>query len=241
MQDSYLLAIDTAHQDCSVAVMKRDDPSSVVYQTETVGNGHAERILAMIDEVLAQAQIGKDALSVVAFGRGPGSFTGLRVACGIAQGLGWALGLKLAQVNNLEACALACAEAHQLPAGSRLAILNDARMHEVYAGVYRLGAPGERPQCEVPARLVKPEDLVAWLPSYRVDIVAGSALAQYQPELPVNVRVESVPGNMITALAALGWMDAKENLLVTPALAAPLYVRDRVALTMAQRAQGEKL
>ena len=87
---SFILALDTAHQRCSAALLSRDGEVSA-WKSETVGNKHAERILAMIDELLAECGAEKKDIALTAFGAGPGSFTGLRVACGVAQGIAWAL------------------------------------------------------------------------------------------------------------------------------------------------------
>lgn len=88
----------------------------------------------MADEVLAQAGIAPNALDAVAFGRGPGSFTGLRIAAGTAQGLAFGLDCPLIGVSTLEALAL---QAHRRFGAQHIATLIDARMHEVYAGFWR--------------------------------------------------------------------------------------------------------
>ena len=86
-----LLALDTAQEDCAAALLR--DGKLLAVRCEHVGNRHAECVLGLIDAVLAEAGERKASLSAVAFGAGPGSFTGLRVACGVAQGLAWALQL----------------------------------------------------------------------------------------------------------------------------------------------------
>ena len=134
---SFILALDTAHQRCSAALLSRDGEVSA-WKSETVGNKHAERILAMIDELLAECGAEKKDIALTAFGAGPGSFTGLRVACGVAQGIAWALRTDVAAVCNLEADALAAAEAAQLAPGTRLAVMNDARMQEAYSALYEV-------------------------------------------------------------------------------------------------------
>ena len=205
---SFILALDTAHQRCSAALLSRDGEVSA-WKSETVGNKHAERILAMIDELLAECGAEKKDIALTAFGAGPGSFTGLRVACGVAQGIAWALRTDVAAVCNLEADALAAAEAAQLALGTRLAVMNDARMQEAYSALYEV-VEGPRGVREVLApQLVKP--------------------------------VHEIPEDMVMRIARLGLADEAEGRTMIPALASPLYVRDRVALTMQERARGERL
>ncbi len=242
MQDA-LLAIDTANQTCAVALICEREPERAYWRAESVGNRHAERILSMIDEVLAEAGVSKNALGTIAFGQGPGSFTGLRVACGVAQGLAWALNVPMAQINNLEAAAQAVVDADKLAADQCIAILNDARMQEIYAAVYRMQGPGHRVVEQLGAQLLRPEEVSKWLLELGVTHVAGSALSEYaaQITLPEGVLAHAVPESMIVSMAQLARLDREAGALVSAALAHPLYVRDRVALTIEQRARGEKL
>ena len=241
MVQDVLLAIDTAHQTCSVALARREDDTDVYWLSEEVGNRHAERILSMIDEVLAEAKLSKADLGAIAFGRGPGSFTGLRVACGVAQGLGWGLNLPLVQVNNLEAFAQAVVREGAVPAGARLAIINDARMNEIYAQVFESAGEEERVRPVSESELIKPEAVCEWMTVHGATFVAGSALAAYNPSLSVSAMYLDVPESMIATMARLARWDWVEGNVVRAEEAAPLYIRDRVALTIDQRAHGEKL
>lgn len=239
---SFILALDTAHQRCSAALLSRDGEVSA-WKSETVGNKHAERILAMIDELLAECGAEKKDIALTAFGAGPGSFTGLRVACGVAQGIAWALRTDVAAVCNLEADALAVAEAAQLAPGTRLAVMNDARMQEAYSALYEV-VEGPRGVREVLApQLVKPADARRWLEEAKVDALCGSAAGVYAEafNLPEGFPVHEIPEDMVMRIARLGLADEAEGRTMIPALASPLYVRDRVALTMQERARGERL
>lgn len=239
---SYILAIDTAHQQCSAALMSRDGRVSA-WKSEAVGNRHAERILAMIDELLAECGAAKSDVAVTAFGAGPGSFTGLRVACGVAQGIAWALQTQVACVGNLEADARAAAKAAGLAVGTRLAVMNDARMREAYSALYVV-TDDERGVAELlPPQLVKPEAAAEWLRAGEADALCGSAPVVYADEmaLPDTIARCDVPEDMILHLARLGLVAEAEGRTVMPSLASPLYVRDRVALTMQERARGERL
>ena len=242
MTSAYVLALDTAHQQCSASLLSRDGSVSVL-RSETVGNKHAERILSLIDELLDEAGLTKADLGLVAFGEGPGSFTGLRVACGVAQGIAWALRTNVAAVCNLEADAQATADAADLPAGTRIAVMNDARMQEAYCGLYETAGRGVRVKVLCEPLLVKPEAIGGWLADCRADAVCGSALSVYAAEisLPEGLRTADIPADMIVTLARLAFDDEDAGRTMLPALASPLYVRNRVALTMAERARGERL
>src|SRR5690606_11689030 len=103
----HLLAIETSGSACSVALVScRSDGHITVSRAEHEGIGqHAERLLPMADGRLAERGLGRSGLSAVAFGQGPGGFTGLRVACGVAQGIAFALEIPVVPVDSLMAVA----------------------------------------------------------------------------------------------------------------------------------------
>ena len=121
-----LLALDTATEACSAALLHDD---GLIERYELLGRGHAERLLPMVDELLAEAGIGLSALEALAFGRGPGSFTGLRIAAGTAQGLAGGARLPVLPVSDLAAIALA---GSRLSGSHRILVCMDARMGQVY-------------------------------------------------------------------------------------------------------------
>src|SRR5690554_6506638 len=129
----HLLALETSGSVCGVALIScRDGGRTRVARLEHDATGqHAERLLPMADELLAEQGLGRSALSAVAFGQGPGGFTGLRVACGVAQGMAFALGVPVIPIVSLHAAALR--ESGDEPIR---AVVQDARMSEVYAAVY---------------------------------------------------------------------------------------------------------
>jgi tRNA threonylcarbamoyladenosine biosynthesis protein TsaB len=162
-------------------------------------------------------------LDGIAFGMGPGSFTGLRVSCGVAQGLAVALGKPLLGVGTLEAMALG--------AGGRVIVALDARMGEVYHGRFvdgfRQGEIGVCPPEEVPV-----PGLGGWL-------VCGSGLSAYPSlrERLAGVAAQWNPGLLPHAafVARLAAPRLERGECVDPAEAAPLYARDKVARTVAER------
>lgn len=128
-----ILAIDTATEACSVALHYND---TVVTRFEICPQQHSQRLLPMVDEVLKEAKVSLDDLDLLAFGRGPGSFTGVRIATGMIQGLALGTGLKVAGVSTLEAMAFEVASETQNK-DAFVAVASDARMGEVYFAVYR--------------------------------------------------------------------------------------------------------
>lgn len=240
-----LLALDTAQEDCAAALLR--DGKLLAVRCEHVGNRHAECVLGLIDAVLAEAGETKANLSAVAFGAGPGSFTGLRVACGVAQGLAWALRLPVLAVSNLEAAALLAAREKGLAPGERIFVANDARMNECYAALYEVCDPatGRYFTCLTEPALLKPEAVPAAAREGGAKLVAGSAPVQF-PEVFDATRLEGIELYPRTAsapeeIALLGEAMFRRGEAVEPQAAAPIYVRNRVALTMAERAAGEKL
>lgn len=126
MTNSTLLALDTSTEACSVALLHNGEKT---YLNELAQRTHTKRILPMIDEILANSGLKLNQVDALAFGRGPGSFTGVRVGAGIAQGLAFGVDLPVIPVSNLTAMAQAAFELHQ--AESVVAAI-DARMNEVY-------------------------------------------------------------------------------------------------------------
>ena len=151
-----ILALDTAQEDCAAALLDART-GRVTERVERVGNKHAERLLTLVGEVLMDAGVSKKDVDLVAFGAGPGAFTGLRVACGVAQGLAWALDKMTAPVANTEALAHAFAKKEGLAPKTRIFVANDARMAECYAAVYEVAAAGERLVTVTAPELMKPE------------------------------------------------------------------------------------
>jgi len=130
-----ILAIETASESCSVALSL----DGVLRERSSLApRGHAERLLPWVQELLAEAGIALQDLDAVAFSRGPGSFTSLRIGIGVAQGLAWGAGLPVVPVSSLRSAAQA-AVAHGVQAAM---VALDARMDEVFSGLYRLDEQG---------------------------------------------------------------------------------------------------
>jgi tRNA threonylcarbamoyladenosine biosynthesis protein TsaB len=228
-----LLALDTSTTWCSVAA---GDGTHWYGRDEIAVDSHSERALALVDAVLAQCQWRLTDLDGIAFGAGPGSFTGLRVACGIAQGLALGADLPLVPVPTLLALALAAGTAHDV---TRVVACLDARMREVYVAAVQRREAGwvevEAARVVAPAAIAPPPGM-AWLG-------AGNGFAAY-PDLGqrlglAGVDAEARPTAQAVGALALPRLAAGEG--VAPADALPLYVRHRVALTVAERTAGKRL
>lgn len=150
-----LLAFDTATEACSVALLAGDTLRGEYLELE---RGHSERLLPMIDALLAGAGLTLGELEVLAFGRGPGAFTGVRLAASVAQGLAFAAQLPVVPVSDLAAVALRVLR--EEPAAAGVLVCNDARMGQVYAGAFRRDAAG-LPEPVAPEAVLAPTELPA--------------------------------------------------------------------------------
>ncbi|HTT37933.1 MAG TPA: tRNA (adenosine(37)-N6)-threonylcarbamoyltransferase complex dimerization subunit type 1 TsaB [Burkholderiales bacterium] len=221
-----LLALETSTEWCSAALWL----DGQVHAREILaGQSHSERLLPMVDGLLDEAGIGFEALQAIAFGCGPGSFTGLRIACGVAQGLAFPRELPVVGVSTL----LAMAEAS---AGARVVSCLDARIGEVYCAVYRR-EQGEW-RCAHEPVLCKPDEVPpvegeGW-------IGVGSGFAAHGEVLAARFdgRLDAIRSDLHPSareIAVVGAQMHAQGLAVRPEEARPLYLRDRVALTVAER------
>ncbi len=227
MTSPCLLALDTATETCSVALLK---DGAISLRIEVVGQRHSERALPMVDAILRDTRTELGDLDAIAFGAGPGSFTGLRIACGLAQGLAWGAGKQVIAVGNL--MALAARVFEQAPDCRSVLCAIDARMHEAYCAVYQRGP--EILEVRAP-QLARPAELAAL--ARDADAVAGDALVAFPevlPELGERLVLSGLRADAadIVRLAATDSMRARA---VAPHEAMPVYVRDHVALTTEER------
>lgn len=224
-----VLAIDTATDVCSVAVLHGDQLTELV---EVVGQRHSERALPMIDAALVKAGLSLGDIDVFAFGAGPGSFTGLRIACGIAQGLAYGKRKRVVPIGNLRA--LAARAFAMVTEGDLLLAAIDARMNEAYCAVYRRDEAVS--EVRAPA-LERPQSLAQLAIDEEVDLVAGNALTVFSGTGPHDKPWVALPDITPSAasIAHLARFDAAHGLTFAPEQAAPVYVRDRVALTTEER------
>jgi tRNA threonylcarbamoyladenosine biosynthesis protein TsaB len=205
----------------------------VVERSEHVGQRHSERVLPMAQQLLADEGMALSAIDAVAFGAGPGSFTGLRIACGVAQGVAYGIDRPVLPIGNLAALAFNAAELE--PAARRIAVAVDARMQEIYWAVYEARG-GDVVEVIAPS-LSAAELLPAMLAPVAPDTLAGEAVTVFAAALdPISVAhrlPQARAGARTIALLARSAFARGEA--VVPARAMPVYVRDRVALTIDER------
>jgi tRNA threonylcarbamoyladenosine biosynthesis protein TsaB len=252
-----LLALDTATETLCLAVCHG---GQVHTHQEAGGAAASARLLPAARALLARAGTALEALDGIAFVQGPGAFTGLRTACAVAQGLGYGLGRPLLPLDGLLLVADDAATA--VSGGKRpfeVLVAMDARMDEIYAGRYRLVAHDaceeagllRLDRCEhAPAatRWEVAETPALWTldalseacARWSVDLIAGSALAAFDERVhwpPAALRVAQPRdrGAALARLALAAWTDGAQ---VAAADGMPLYLRDKVASTSAERAQA---
>ncbi len=225
---SMLLAFDTATERMSVALAAHGR----VWAVDAPGGATASAtLIPTVLGLLADADVALNDLDAIAFGRGPGAFTGLRTACSVAQGLAFGAGKPVLPIDTL----LAVAEDARAGAdATTLWVAMDARMNEIYAAEYRFGA-GRWQVLQAPM-LVSPEALNQRWQDAPPQCVAGNALAAFGAQLIAPGAV-LLPAAMPRAAALLPLAQAAwdAGAALDAALALPLYLRDKVALTSVER------
>lgn len=222
-----ILAFDTSTETMSVAVGRTVDGQARLWEHTGAGGAQASATLIPVAlDLLAQSGLRLQELDAVAFGRGPGSFTGLRTACAVAQGLAFGAGVSVVPVDTLLALAEEGRHRHGI---TRVVAALDARMAEIYAAWYEYDAGQWRQHGDF--ELMGPKALqveTGWTLAGN----AGALCSAMQPGLSPGVEALPTAAAMVRlAPALLGAGQA-----VDPALALPRYVRDKVAQTTAERA-----
>lgn len=221
-----ILAIETSSELASCTLLRGE---TVISRMSSGVRTHSQSILPMIQELLAEAGIALKDCDAIAFGSGPGSFTGVRTACGIAQGLAFGASLPVVPVVTLDAMALACRQRHG--AADVLAVL-DARMGEVYWAQYRFDADAgniAEPAAVLPPTLSAPEGVRP----QGAPVACGNGLSAYAEAFPAGGHAEVMPhAEQIAQLASIAFAAGKT---VTAAEAQPLYLRNKIAYTQAER------
>ena len=264
-----LISLESSATCSSVALLRYE--AGQFQTTEQVSNqvnGHAEQLLPMLDQLLNSAALDRTDISGIVFGQGPGGFTGLRIAAGMAQGLGLGLDIPVFPVSSL----LAVAEAVRPVAPTTLIVsLLDARMQEVFLACFKEAGDAELVQVQAPC-LIAADQVPLWLNGLQP---AGSALAggirdavsvrqappaerpteadsqasillvgsgvRVCPEVAHLAGVKRVPDAEPRAaiMARIGLRAWLAGRFIAADQAAPLYVRDKVAFTIKERDQGQ--
>ena len=221
-----LVALETSTEYCSLAVARG---AQVFERSFHAGQRHSELALPALREMLQQAGLDMQGIDGVAFGAGPGSFTGLRIACGLAQGLALARNLPVAGIGTLLALA-------ENSGAARVIACLDARMGEVYHAAYRK-VDGDWIETHAPA-LYKPDDVPAveggdWMACGSGFHVHAAALARRYAGAVARTDAAAVPN--AAAMLRLAQRVFALGQGVDAAAAVPLYVRDKVALKSSER------
>ena len=224
-----LLAIETATEACSVALLCGD---ALIDRSELAPRRHAELVLPMAEELLIEAGIARKQLDAIAVGQGPGAFTGVRLAISVAQGLALALDIPVVPVSSLATLAM---QAPKNGAASLAAI--DARRGEIYAGAFRFNPDGLAEPLGL-EHVLPASDLI--LPQAEAWNVLGTGWGAYgdaiRERLPSSPRWadgERYPQACDVARLAAPLFAAGKG--VPPEQALPVYLRDKVALTLEEQ------
>ncbi|GAB4119551.1 MAG: tRNA (adenosine(37)-N6)-threonylcarbamoyltransferase complex dimerization subunit type 1 TsaB [Sideroxydans sp.] len=221
-----ILAIETSTEFCSVALWQ---DGALRERCELVGQKHSEVLLGMVDDVLRQAGRTVQEMDGIAFGKGPGSFTGVRIACGVAQGLAFGANLNVVGVCTLHALAEASGK-------DKVIAASDARMGELYLAVYEkrdgVWTTVSEP-CLCTAETAPAVAGMGWFGCGNGFAPDAALHAHYAAQL-CGVDAQAVP--QAGAVARLAAVEFARGNAVDAALALPLYLRDKVALKTSERA-----
>jgi tRNA threonylcarbamoyladenosine biosynthesis protein TsaB len=221
-----ILALDTSTEYCSVALWQ---DGAVLERSELAGQKHSEILIEMLDALLNDAGVKLAQIDGIAFGKGPGSFTGVRIACGATQGLAFGANLPVAGICTLEALA----EASGRP---RVIAALDARMGEIYHAAYE--KLDDAWTTVIEPCLCKPEEAPKvsgdnWFGAGSGFATHGNALAERYAGQLLGIDAGMVP--QAAAIAALGAAQFAAGRGVDAAQALPLYLRNKVALKTSER------
>jgi len=227
-----VLAIETSTEACSAALLT--DDKEIITRFQLAPREHTKLILPMMDEVLQEAGTELEEVDAIAFGRGPGAFTGLRIAAGVAQGVALSIDKPVIAISTLEALAYQTVEAtpkinYQ---GETIIAALDARMNEVYWGVFqfengKLNRVGDE-------QVSKAQDLLGAI-SETATLGTGSGWDVYQQDLysvnpkPENLRILENQLPTAESIAHLAMQNYKQDKVTPVEDGQPVYIRNKVA------------
>jgi len=230
-----LLALETATESCSAALLV---DGRVLVRSELAPRRHAELLLTMCEELLAEAGLARRDLEAIAVGAGPGAFTGVRLAISAAQGIALALDIPVIPVSSLAALAM------QAPVnGASILAVIDARMGEIYAGAFR--RTGDGLVEPIDSESVRSADALTLVDAAAWNVV-GSGWATYaeilRTRLPTDpLWVDGARYPQAGDVAQLAAPIARAGLGVSAEHAQPVYLRNKVALTVAEQRTAREI
>ena len=207
-----LLALETANEQCSVSIV--DETQELFYQLDARAKAQTQTILPMIDQAFTQLGLSASELTAIAFSRGPGSFSGVRINAAVTQALAWANDLPVVPVSTLQALAQA---AHRIAGLSAVTAVLDARMKEVYIASFELDSQGIM-QAVDEEQLLNYDDA-----SHAVKFeLVGSGSALIQPE---QIQYKDLNATA-QDIATIAHADVEQKKWVSAEQALPVYLRD---------------
>ncbi|MCL9773198.1 tRNA (adenosine(37)-N6)-threonylcarbamoyltransferase complex dimerization subunit type 1 TsaB [Vibrio methylphosphonaticus] len=220
-----ILAIDTATENCSVALLVGDKTYA---RSELAPRDHTKKVLPMVDELLNEAGLTLQDLDALAFARGPGSFTGVRICIGVAQGLGFGADLPMIGISTLKAMAQG---AYRKNETTNVATAIDARMSEVYWGRFERLENGDWTEVEA-EQVVAPDTVVANTPQDgKTWATAGTGWEAYTDSLSA-LAIDTQPSGVLYPeaedIAFLAQYELAKGNVVAAEEASPVYLRDNV-------------
>jgi tRNA threonylcarbamoyladenosine biosynthesis protein TsaB len=229
-----ILAIDTATESCSAALLLDE---RLLQREQLLERGAAEAILPMVTELLTEAAVRLSMLSAIAFGRGPGAFTGVRLAASVTQGLAFGAGLPVVPVSDLQALAQRVLDGAR--AIERVVVCTDARMHEVYWGCFERSADGFA-RASGEEHVTRPVEVripPTWsaapqaAPGQLAGVGSGfTAHPRLRDELRLDVILEGLFPRA-AEVARLAALEVAAGRIFPAEQALPVYLRDDVART----------
>jgi tRNA threonylcarbamoyladenosine biosynthesis protein TsaB len=222
-----ILALDTATEGCSAAL---SIDGHIIHREAEFERGHAVRILPMIDDLLTTAAVSLSQLDAIAFGRGPGSFTGIRLAASVTQGLAFGADLPVVPISDLRAVAQQTMRGGDVPV--RTLVCNDARMQEVYWGCFESGPDGlmnliGEERVTKPAVVTLPDEWITPVHAVGRGFAAYPELRGRLGERLINVDDRALPH--AKEIAILAAPEIRAGRTVSAEEAVPVYLRDDVA------------
>jgi len=228
-----ILALDTSTDACSVALACDGDISE---DFAVVPREHTRRLLPMVDALLSKHSLKLQDLDAIAFGRGPGSFTGLRICLGVVQGLAFGANLPVVPVSTLSAMAAGAFRQGDFPEGCELLVALDARMDEIYWSLYK-NAPDTAIVQPLQEEFVMSPELVADQLGEEKEKLVGIGPGWHYPALqalnPLSIHQDCYPhAHDIAALACKAFAQGET---ISAMEAEPVYLRDKVSWKKRQR------
>ncbi|WP_419813360.1 tRNA (adenosine(37)-N6)-threonylcarbamoyltransferase complex dimerization subunit type 1 TsaB [Bacterioplanoides sp.] len=217
-----LLILDASSALCSVSLLTDQGNFHVC---EDQPRRHAQRLLPMVDEILQQSGLQKHQLNGIAYGRGPGSFTGIRIAASVMQGIALALNIPVYGCSSLQAVAQEVAETEPLPASQKIAVIMDAHMGEVFWGIFQCDENGMM-QPQGHEQVSTPEVCIEALTDFDGLLVGDGLALTSMSALTADNSCVQPKTEYMARLVQVAW---ENNEFGSEEQHQPVYLRDSVA------------